>query len=150
MAERNRFSLITIPAILYGGVLSVATDGALLLFYDTSIQTIHTGIYFWGQSFCMFLWCLIMYPKFLWAWTCGTFAYPHSNWKLPYTMAFLVSFIIHELNAICIGLLVQKFLPDPFFSTRILYIPTSTLTALYIFEFTGLNELIRRILLHDL
>lgn len=150
MANSNRITTILVPAFLYGGMLSATTDLSLLFFFNTDIQTIHSGWYFWGHTSLMIFWCSLWYPKLLWAWTCDEFIYPYSTMKLSYTLAFLFSFVIQMLNTIITGLFIQKYMEDPYFSLRILYTPTATFCGLYCLECAGINHVIRTILLHDL
>jgi len=150
MAGCCRFSVIAIPTFLYGGIVASATDLAILFFFDTDIKTINTGLYFWGNTACMFLWCGIWYPKLLWALTCDEFVHLYSNWKVSYKMAFLFSFGLYMLNVLLTGACIQYFTPDPYFGYRLLYTPASTLSMLFALECTGINHVIRTILLHDL
>ena len=150
MADRPSVSLILLPSILYGGVLSAATDCSIYFFYSPSLSASHALLYFWGHTFCMTAWCLIAYPKLLWTWTCGSFMYPQSNWKLPINMAILFSFGTSILHTILIGYCIQKFTIDTYFTERLLYTPASAMTTLYCLEFTGINEMVRDILLHRL
>jgi hypothetical protein len=142
--------MILLPAFLYGGVVSIATDCSLAFFYETNLYGPHTGIYFWTQTALMSVWNLLWYPKLLWWWASDEFYYPHSNWKMTYRTAFFYSFCLQILNAILTGLCVQKVLPDPYFTSRLLYTPGASLCTLYFFECMGLNQMIRNHLMRDL
>jgi hypothetical protein len=150
MADRNRLCVVLLPAFVYGGITSLATDFSVAFFYDLSIKNPHIGLYFWGQTCMMTVWNLLWYPKLLWWWTSDEFYYPHSTWKMTYKTAFFYSFFLQVLNTILTGLCTHAFIPDPYFMSRILYTPCSSLCALFLFECVGLNTRIRQVLLRDL
>lgn len=150
MAERNRFGIILLPAFFYGGVISIAVDYSLVFFYDTNLYSPHVGIYFWVHTLLMVLWNLLWYPKLLWWWASDEFYYGHSAWKMTYKTAFFYSFCLQIINTLLTGLCIQKIVPDPYFVSRMIYTPCTSLCTLYFYEFMGLNGILRRMLMHDL
>jgi hypothetical protein len=150
MAESNRLGVIILPAFVYGGIVSLATDFSIAFFYDISLNNPHIGLYFWGQTILMTVWNLLWYPRLLWWWTSDEFYYPHSTWKMTYKTALFYSFFLQVLNTLLTGLCTQKLIPDPYFSSRLLHTPCSTFCTLFLFECVGFNSMIRRVLLRDL
>lgn len=150
MADRSRLGIILTPALLYGGVVSMTTDCSVAFFYGRSIYAPHTTIYFWSQTALMSIWNMLWYPKLLWWWTSDEFYYPHSTWKMTYKTAFFYSFCLQILNVILTGFCLEKILPDPHFTSRLLYTPCASLCTLYIYECMGLNSKVRQMLLRNL